>query len=218
MSSRYLPSHSVTPNIMTPMPQEGFAPWSSPYQATVDVGGVLLTAINQERRIVCPSMYCWSPFTNLLDTTVAPKKRPYKSKNKARNGKAPAFDLGNADLDDNVGVNEVLIMATRATVNYICYKNMDPNKVRREIYEECMNFLFNLMCRRVGADLQFKLDEAEAFIKQGADLQFRLDEAEAFIKEVLPNTSESKKVIFDYFLELNESIESDRPLEVEDIV
>nr|GEZ11233.1 hypothetical protein [Tanacetum cinerariifolium]GEZ29778.1 hypothetical protein [Tanacetum cinerariifolium] len=69
----------------------------------------------------------------LADTTVAPKKRPDKSKNKARNGKAPAFDLGNADLDDNVGVNEVLIMDARATDDYICYKNVDPNKVNRAI-------------------------------------------------------------------------------------
>ncbi|GKC52943.1 phospholipase-like protein [Tanacetum coccineum] len=79
----------------------------------------------------------------LPDTTVAPKKRPDKSKNKAGNGKARAFDLGKADIDDNVGVNDVLIMGTRATDGYICFKNVDPNKVRREKYEECMNFLSN---------------------------------------------------------------------------
>ncbi|GKE34913.1 hypothetical protein Tco_1454235, partial [Tanacetum coccineum] len=112
MSSRYLPSYPVTPNIMTPMPQEGFAPWSSPYQATVDVECNESGKENSlSEHVLLESVYELA-----------------ESKNKARNGKAPAFDLGNADLDDNVGVNEVLIMATRATVNYICYKNMDPNK------------------------------------------------------------------------------------------
>ncbi|GJY39500.1 hypothetical protein Tco_0425864 [Tanacetum coccineum] len=88
MSSRYPPSHSVTPNIMTPMQQQGFAPWSSPYQTTVDVGGVLPNAMNLERKVVRPSMYFQSPYANLPDTTVAPKKQPEKNKNKARNGKA----------------------------------------------------------------------------------------------------------------------------------
>ncbi|GJT11405.1 phospholipase-like protein [Tanacetum coccineum] len=74
---------------------EGFAPWSSPYQTTFDVGGVLPNAMNRERRVVRLSMYCQSPYINLSDTTVAPKKRPDKTKNKARNGKAPAFDIGN---------------------------------------------------------------------------------------------------------------------------
>nr|GEV67705.1 hypothetical protein [Tanacetum cinerariifolium] len=75
--------------------------------------------MNRERRVVRPSMYFQSPYTNLPDTTTALKKRPDKSKNKARNGKAPAFDFGNADFDDNVGVNEVLIMGARATDDYI---------------------------------------------------------------------------------------------------
>ncbi|GJS04394.1 retrotransposon protein, putative, ty1-copia subclass [Tanacetum coccineum] len=94
---------------------------SSPYLATVDpigqygsshnrdVGGVIPNVMNQERRVVRPSMYFQSPYTNLPDTTVAPKKQPDKSKNKARNGKAPSFDLGNMVIDDNAVDDEVMI-------------------------------------------------------------------------------------------------------------
>ncbi|GKB02405.1 hypothetical protein Tco_0830494 [Tanacetum coccineum] len=104
---------------------------SSPYHATVDpigqygsshncdVGGVIPNVINQERRVVRPSMYFQSPYTNLPDTTIAPKKRPDKSKNKARNGKAPTFDLGNAVIDDNAVDDEVMIMVAHATDDYI---------------------------------------------------------------------------------------------------
>nr|GEX58715.1 phospholipase-like protein [Tanacetum cinerariifolium] len=153
MSSRYMPSHPVTPNIMTPMPQQGFAPWSSPYQVTVDVGSVLLDSSSSEQ-VLSESVY------KLTDTTVAPKKRPDKSKNKAMNGKALAFDLGNADFDDNVGVNEVLIMDAHATDDYICYKNVDPNKVYMPINacgDHWVTGVINLTCSRF-----FVLDSLES--------------------------------------------------------
>nr|GEX71538.1 hypothetical protein [Tanacetum cinerariifolium] len=98
-------------------------------------------AMNQERRVVHLRMYVQSPYTNLLDTTVAPKKRPDKSKNMVRNAKVPDFDLGNAIVDDNLADDEVTIMGARDTDECIWYTNVDPNKVRRERYEECMIFL-----------------------------------------------------------------------------
>ncbi|GKC09201.1 hypothetical protein Tco_1000811, partial [Tanacetum coccineum] len=84
--------------------------------------------MNRERREVHSSMYLQSPYTNLPATTVAPKKQADKSRNKARNANVTAFDLGKAVVDDDAIDDEVMITGARATDDYICYMNMDPNK------------------------------------------------------------------------------------------
>ncbi|GJT78732.1 phospholipase-like protein [Tanacetum coccineum] len=135
MSSWYPSSHPATSKIMTPRPQQGFFQWSSLYQATVYPRGKCGSSHNHDVGGVIPS-----PYTNFLNTTVAPKKRSDKSKNMARNAKVPAFVLGNAVVDDNLVDDEVMITGARATDEYIWYTNVDPNNVKREQYEECMTF------------------------------------------------------------------------------
>ncbi|GKB13812.1 hypothetical protein Tco_0847735 [Tanacetum coccineum] len=149
MSSRIPSSHPATQDFMTHRPQQGFVSWSSPYQETVDPRGqygpsdIRDNAMYRQKRVVRPSMYVQSPYTNMLDSIVPPKKLHAKSKNTARNPKVPAFDLGNAVVDDNLGDNEVAITGVVQTDEYIWYTNMDPSKVRREQYKESMTFLNN---------------------------------------------------------------------------
>ncbi|GKD59102.1 hypothetical protein Tco_1296611 [Tanacetum coccineum] len=139
MSSRISSLHLATRNFITPRPQQGFVPWSSPYQATVDPRGqygsqifVMLVASSR-------------PYMNLPDTIVPLKKRHDRSKYMARNDRVPAFDLGNVVVDDNLGDDEVAITGAHETDECIWYTNVDPSTVivRRETYEECLTFLNN---------------------------------------------------------------------------
>ncbi|GJV81024.1 hypothetical protein Tco_1516894 [Tanacetum coccineum] len=63
--------------------------------------------------------------------------------NKTRNANVSAFDLGKAVVDDNAQEDEVMITGARATEDYVSFENVDPNKVARDPYVECMTFLFN---------------------------------------------------------------------------
>nr|GEW02124.1 hypothetical protein [Tanacetum cinerariifolium] len=116
MSSRHLLSHTTTLNFMTPRPQQEYVQWSSQYQATVDPRGEY------------SSLHICDVCGVILIHTVAPKKQPAKSKNMARNSKVPAFDLGNAVIDDNLVDGEVAITGTHETDEFIWYTNVDPNK------------------------------------------------------------------------------------------
>ncbi|GJZ15806.1 phospholipase-like protein [Tanacetum coccineum] len=82
-----------------------------------DVRGDILNAKYQQKRVVRPSMYVQSPYMNMPDSTVPPKKLP--------------------------GDNEVAITDVVQFDEYLWYTNVDPSKVRRERYEECMTFLNN---------------------------------------------------------------------------
>ncbi|GJR44369.1 phospholipase-like protein [Tanacetum coccineum] len=126
-----------------------------------DVGGVIPDAMNWERRVVFPSMYFQSPYKNFPDTTIAPKRRLDKSKNMERNVKVPPFDLGNAVVDDNLVDHEVAITGARDTDECIWYTNVDPNKVRREPYEEAMELFWRELVPVLYMSGYYNLDEPE---------------------------------------------------------
>ncbi|GJS17078.1 hypothetical protein Tco_0411550 [Tanacetum coccineum] len=134
-----------------------------------DVGGVIPDAMNWERRVVFPSMYFQSPYTNFPDTTIAPKRRLDKSKNMERNAKVPPFDLGNAVVDDNLVDHEVAITGARDTDECIWYTNVDPNKVRREPYEEAMELFWRELVPVLYMSGYYNLDELEKAAIKFAD-------------------------------------------------
>ncbi|GJX23969.1 hypothetical protein Tco_0228414 [Tanacetum coccineum] len=74
-------------------------------------------------------------------TTVAPKKRANNIRNKTRNDKVSAFNLGKAGIDLNSLVEDLVYMGSRDTDVYISLHNVDPNKVVRKQYVDCMSFL-----------------------------------------------------------------------------
>ncbi|GKB25403.1 phospholipase-like protein [Tanacetum coccineum] len=85
----------------------------------------------------------WSPYTHLPPTTVVPQKRAEKSKKKTSTANIFAFDLGKAIGDDNARYDDVRITGARTTGDFISYENVDPSKVKRLKYVECLTFLYN---------------------------------------------------------------------------
>ncbi|GJT68796.1 phospholipase-like protein [Tanacetum coccineum] len=174
ISSRHPTSHHGTPKIATPMPLQGFAPWSSTNQARPSVipatphivtplsqqGFPLCSSTNQAgpsqnhdvgvvnrdemprgKRETFPSKYQLSPFTCMPTTTVAPKKRANNTRNKTRSDKVSAFNIEKAGIDLNSPVEDLVYMGSHDTDVYISLHNVDPNKVVRNQYVDCMTFL-----------------------------------------------------------------------------
>ncbi|GJZ92273.1 phospholipase-like protein [Tanacetum coccineum] len=134
-----------TQHIATPLAQQGFAPWSSTNQAgpsqNPDVGGVNPDEMRRGKRETFPSKYQLSLFTCMPTTTVAPKKGANNIRNTTRNAKVSPFNLGKASIDLNSPVRELMYMGSRATNDYISLHNVDPNKVVRNKYVNCIRFL-----------------------------------------------------------------------------
>ncbi|GKC50990.1 phospholipase-like protein [Tanacetum coccineum] len=128
-----MPSHSATPNWQTPIP-------SHPH----DAGLLNPNILNRERREVRASMYRQTPYMDLPPTTVLPKKHDDKTNNKVKNANVSPLNLGNTFADDNVGGDDVMFLGVQYTGNYLVYENVDPSKVMREDYIDCMEFLLNL--------------------------------------------------------------------------
>nr|GEW02296.1 hypothetical protein [Tanacetum cinerariifolium] len=85
-----MPSHSATPNWQPPIPLH-------PH----DSGLLNPNILNRERREVRPSMYRRTPYMDMPPTTVLPKKRDDKTKNKVKNANISPLNFGNAFADDN---------------------------------------------------------------------------------------------------------------------
>ncbi|GKC69927.1 hypothetical protein Tco_1115810 [Tanacetum coccineum] len=112
-----MPSHSATLNWQPPIP-------SHPHDAG------LLNPADYIYRFSSP-------------TTVLPKKRGDKTKNKVKNANVSPLNLGNAFADDNVGEDDIMFLGEHDTGNYLVYENVDPSKVMREDYIDYMEFLLN---------------------------------------------------------------------------
>ncbi|GJX89260.1 ribonuclease H-like domain-containing protein [Tanacetum coccineum] len=102
-----------------------------------------MAIMNRERREFYLGNFLRSPYMPLPATTVVPKKRAEKSRKKTSNANILAFDLRNAVGDDNARDDEVRITSACATRDFISLENVDPNKVVRDHYVECLTFLYN---------------------------------------------------------------------------
>ncbi|GJY95554.1 hypothetical protein Tco_0511915 [Tanacetum coccineum] len=143
-SSRYLPSHPETPYVGTPLALQGFAPFSSNYQVgpshNRDVFGV--DAMQRAKRDTRPSKYFLSPYRPFPETTIAPTKRVNNNRKTMRNDEISPFDLGNAGIDLNQPLEEeVMVIGSCTTDEYLSFYNEDPTKVVRGRYVDCMTFL-----------------------------------------------------------------------------
>ncbi|GKC30836.1 hypothetical protein Tco_1038130 [Tanacetum coccineum] len=84
-----------------------------------------------------------SPYTPLPATTELPKKHVGKTKKNFKNDNLSPLNLGNAFAHDNVGGDDVLITGVHDTGIYFTYKNVDPNKVTRQEYNDFTHFILN---------------------------------------------------------------------------
>ncbi|GJX19638.1 hypothetical protein Tco_0222315 [Tanacetum coccineum] len=85
--------------------------------------------MNRERMEARPSIYVQSPYTILPPTTLLPKKRGDKSRNKGTNANVLPFNLGNAIGNDDAVEDDVLIMSACQTDDYIVHEDVDPSKI-----------------------------------------------------------------------------------------
>ncbi|GJY69059.1 hypothetical protein Tco_0472041 [Tanacetum coccineum] len=127
-----MPSRLATPNWQTPIPSHHH-----------DAGLFNLNILNRARREARPRMYMLSPYTNLPPSTVVPKKHDNKTKNKSKNANLSAFNLGNAFDEDNVRGDDLMFLGEHETGHCLVYENVDPGKVRRGNYIDCMEFMLN---------------------------------------------------------------------------
>nr|GEU76293.1 hypothetical protein [Tanacetum cinerariifolium] len=106
-----------------------------------DVDGVNPDAMQREKRDTRPSKYFLSPYTCLPETTVASKKQYNNNRKTTRNDEISPFNLEKAGIDLNKLLEEVMVTCSRATDEYLSFHNVDPTKVVRGRYVDCMRFL-----------------------------------------------------------------------------
>ncbi|GKC50864.1 hypothetical protein Tco_1073609, partial [Tanacetum coccineum] len=141
-------------NWQTPMPSY---PGTSNWQTQMPPRSATLNWQTPMHRILMMLAYStWrTSYMDLPPTTVLPKKRGDKTNNKVKNANLSPLNLENAFADDNVRGDDVMFLGEHDIGNCLVYENVDPSKVRREDYIDCMKFLLNpydvyLDCHMIG--------------------------------------------------------------------
>ncbi|GJZ53916.1 phospholipase-like protein [Tanacetum coccineum] len=75
-----------------------------------------------------------TPFMEQPPTTILPKQRVNKTKNKDKKAILSPLNLGGAFEDDNVEENNVTFLGSQFTGNFLMYENVDPTKLIRLPY------------------------------------------------------------------------------------
>ncbi|GJU36789.1 phospholipase-like protein [Tanacetum coccineum] len=127
-----VPSHMGRPNLQTTIDTQH------------DVDGIVDQNIpNRGKRQQVPSKYLVTPFTVQAPTTMVPKQRVSKSKNKGKTANLSHLNLGGIFECYNEEENNVTFLDSQFTGNILFYDNVDPAKVRRGNYENVLHFLNN---------------------------------------------------------------------------
>nr|GEU95458.1 RNA-directed DNA polymerase, eukaryota [Tanacetum cinerariifolium] len=115
----HIPSHMGNPNLQTPI------------ETHPDGAGLLDHNIpNRGKGEQRPSMYRQTPYVEQPSTTVLPKQRGNKNKNKVHKATVLPLNLGNVFDDDNEGSDDIMFVGGQFTGNMLVYENVDPNKTR----------------------------------------------------------------------------------------
>ncbi|GJU85835.1 phospholipase-like protein [Tanacetum coccineum] len=127
-----VPSHMGRPNLQTTIDTQH------------DVDGIVDQNIpNRGKRQQLPSKYLVTPFTVQAPTTMVPKQRVSKSKNKGKTANLSPLNLGGVFEGYNEEENNVTFFGSQFTGNILFYENVDPAKVWIGDYENIMHFLNN---------------------------------------------------------------------------
>ncbi|GKA96250.1 phospholipase-like protein [Tanacetum coccineum] len=135
------------PNFQTPMQSHvpshmGRQNLQTTIETHDDVDGIFYQNIlNRGRREQFPSKYKLTPFMEQPPTTILPKERVNKTKNKGKKANLSPLNLGGAFEDDNVEENNVTFLGSQFTGIFLMYENVDPSKVRRGNYVNIPDFL-----------------------------------------------------------------------------
>ncbi|PWA36849.1 hypothetical protein CTI12_AA595960 [Artemisia annua] len=171
------PSTGHTAN-RTPM---GFAAFATPidHQAgpsyAPDIAADMRDEIERPRRDCRPSKYQQYPWTQQGPTTILPKKRGAKSKQKKSTSNIPPFNLEEEAVDEDAQEDDVTFVGSGFSEPLII-DNVDLKKVRRKQYVSFEDFLINpskiyLDCHPRGwvADLTFFQQLVPDLYKRGTD-------------------------------------------------
>ncbi|GJU89648.1 phospholipase-like protein [Tanacetum coccineum] len=127
-----VPSHMGRPNLQTTI------------ETQHDVDGIVDQNIpNRGKRQQLPSKYLVTPFTVQPPTTMVPKQRVSKTKNKGKKANLSPLNLGGVFEGYNEEENNIKFLGSQFTGNILFYENVDPAKVRRGNYENVLHFLNN---------------------------------------------------------------------------
>ncbi|GJR18397.1 hypothetical protein Tco_0966924 [Tanacetum coccineum] len=140
-------------------------------QTTID-GIFDQNVLNREKREQFPSKYKLTPFMEQPATTILPKQRVNKTKNKGKKANLSPLNLGGAFEDDNVEENNVTFFGSQFTGNFLMYENVDPTKCGEEIIStfnwkegvlaNSLNFsLFPIKVFKVEANLGMSIKASE---------------------------------------------------------
>nr|GEU61185.1 hypothetical protein [Tanacetum cinerariifolium] len=94
-----------------------------------DVDGIVVQNIpNREKMQQLPSKYLVTPFTAQPPTTMVPKQRVSKTKNKGKKANLSPLNLGGVLEGYNEEDNNVTFLGSQFTGNILFYQNVDPAK------------------------------------------------------------------------------------------
>nr|GEU73505.1 hypothetical protein [Tanacetum cinerariifolium] len=118
---------------LTPDDNEARSDWTN-LQTTIetqhDVDGIVVQNIpNREKMQQLPSKYLVTPFTAQPPTTMVPKQRVSKTKNKGKKANLSPLNLGGVLEGYNEEDNNVTFLGSQFTGNILFYQNVDPAKV-----------------------------------------------------------------------------------------
>ncbi|GKB35012.1 hypothetical protein Tco_0879954 [Tanacetum coccineum] len=91
-----------------------------------------------------PSKYKLTSFMEQPTTTILPKQRVNKTKNKGKKANLSPLNLGGAFEDDNVEENNVTFLGSQFTGNFLMYENVDPTKVIANLVYKIINKLMKV--------------------------------------------------------------------------
>ncbi|GKA72857.1 hypothetical protein Tco_0779073, partial [Tanacetum coccineum] len=123
-----------------------------------DVEGIFYQNIpNRGRREQFPSKYKLTPFMEQPPTTILPKERVNKTKNKGTKANLSPLKILGAFEDDNVEENNVTFLGSQFTGNFLMYENVDPQRLPHDtpigwLSGEHMNSWMELLIRRRDAN------------------------------------------------------------------
>nr|GFA98159.1 hypothetical protein [Tanacetum cinerariifolium] len=117
---------------LTPDDNEARSDWTN-LKTTIethhDVDGIFYqNNLNRGKREQFPSKYKLNPFMKQPPTTILPKQRVNKTKNKGKKANLSPLNLGGAFEDNNVEDNNVMFFGSQFTGNFLMYENVDPTK------------------------------------------------------------------------------------------
>nr|GEW52473.1 hypothetical protein [Tanacetum cinerariifolium] len=127
-----VPTHMGRPNLQTTI------------ETHHDVDGIFdQNILNRGKKEQFPRKYKLTSFMEQPPTTILPKQRVNKTKNKGKNANLAPLNLGGAFEDDNVEENNVTFLGSQFDGNFLIYENVDPTKH--------MNSWMELLIRRRNA-------------------------------------------------------------------